>query len=98
MMREFVTVAKRVGRLTSSDPTRLEVIGGRSDLNFSSGFNVVFTSQALSDEFVAIAPPIEGFARLSSGLREVAEHVSKCSNSKRCMTLRLYTLRLLQMI
>jgi serine protease len=59
--------------LTSNDPTRLEVIGGRNDLNFSSGFNVVFTSQALSDEFVAIVPPIEGFARLSSGLREVAE-------------------------
>lgn len=59
--------------LTSNDPTRLEVVSGRSDLNFSSGFNVVFTSQALSDEFVAIVPPIEGFARLSSGLREVAE-------------------------
>jgi len=59
--------------LTSNDPTRIEVVGGRNDLNFSSGFNVVFTSQALSDELIPIVPPKQGFARLSSELREVAE-------------------------
>jgi len=35
--------------------------------------NIVFTSQALSDELIPIVPPKQGFAQLSSELREVAE-------------------------
>lgn len=59
--------------LTSSDPTQITVPSSRSDLNFGSGFNVVFTSQALSDEFVATTPSTEGYKLLSHELRSIAE-------------------------
>jgi serine protease len=59
--------------LTSSDPISLDVTKGYNDLNFDSGFNVVFTSQALSEGFVPIAPPTTGFARPVHETHTIAE-------------------------
>lgn len=60
--------------LTSSDPTNVAVTNnGRSDLNFGSGFDVVFTSKALSDELAVISPPTSGFSRIVKNIHSVAE-------------------------
>ncbi len=57
--------------LTSSDPTQISVPNSRNDLNFGSGFNVVFTSKALSDEFVPTSPVMEGYKLLTQEMRSL---------------------------
>lgn len=59
--------------LTSSDPTQITVPNSRTDLNFSSGFNIVFTSKALSDEIVPTATGTTGFKLMTPAIRQVAD-------------------------
>ncbi len=55
---------------TVYQPTTINIRNSRSNINFSTGFNVIYQSQAVGG---AVAPPRKGFARISDKKHKLAK-------------------------